>query len=139
MKNVFVDTNILVYAADESSPTSRKTAVAREVLLRPGIHFSVQVLSEFVANARHPRKLALTRERELRWLEGWLLRLVAPVGLETFRLALGIHARFQLSHWDSLIVASACELHCETLFSEDMNHGQDYDGVVAFNPFFGAD
>lgn len=57
MPNAFVDTNILVFAADESTPKDRKTVIALELLRQPGLRFSVQVLNEFVASARHPGKL----------------------------------------------------------------------------------
>lgn len=135
MANVFVDTNVLVYAADETTPLSRKSAIAREVLLLPNIHFSVQVLNEFIATARRPDKLNLSRERERRWLEAWLLRPVASLSTRTFLTALEVHVRCHLSHWDSLIVASALENNCQTIYSEDLNHGQDYGGVRVINPF----
>jgi len=47
MPNAFVDTNVLVYAAEEKFPLARKTVIARELLLQPGLRFSVQVLNEF--------------------------------------------------------------------------------------------
>ncbi len=46
-----------------------------------------------------------------------------------------IRRRFQLSHWDSTILAAAQELGCHTLYSEDLNHGQSYDGLRVINPF----
>jgi predicted nucleic acid-binding protein len=135
MPNAFVDTNILVYAADESTPKGRKTVIARELLRQPGLHFSVQVLNEFVASARHPGKLNLPRERERRWLEGWLQLPVASLTAETFLRALAIHARYQVSHWDSLILAAAVESGCSIVYSEDLNHGQEYAGIRVVNPF----
>lgn len=133
--NAFVDTNVLVYAAAEETPIARKTVIARELLLRPRLHLSVQVLNEFVATARHPQKLAFSREQESEWLAEWLRRPVAHLTAETFLAALKIHARYQLSHWDSLILASAQETGCTLLYSEDLNHGQTYDGVEVVNPF----
>ena len=135
MPNAFVDTNILVYAAEEKTPQDRKTGIARELLLLPGLQFSVQVLNEFIASARHPQKLNLSREREQRWLHGWLLRPVAGITTETFLRALAIHARYQISHWDALILASAKEMGCVIVYSEGLNHGQDFDGVRVINPF----
>jgi predicted nucleic acid-binding protein len=135
MPNAFVDTNILVYAADEKLPKNRKTVIARELLRQPGLHYSVQVLSEFIASARHPAKLNLSRERERRWLQAWLLRPVASLTTETFVQALAIHARYQISHWDSLILASAKESGCFIVYSEDLTHDQDFGGVKVINPF----
>ena len=45
--SAFVDTNILVYAADEAAPVPQKTIIARELLLQRDLHLSAQVLSEF--------------------------------------------------------------------------------------------
>lgn len=44
--------------------------------------------------------------------------------------------RYQISHWDSLIVAAALAADCDTLFSEDLQHGQIFDGqLTVTNPF----
>lgn len=133
--NAFVDANVLVYAADESKPVRRKTRIARELLLLPDLHLSVQVLSEFVVNARHPRKLNLSASQEAEWMERWLRFPIAPLNEKTLVAALELHQRFQLSHWDCLILAAARELSCERVYTEDLNDGQDYGGVVAENPF----
>ncbi len=46
--------------------------------------------------------------------------------------------RYQFSHWDSLIVAVALETDCETLYSEDMQDGQVFEGrLTVKNPFSG--
>ena len=41
----------------------------------------------------------------------------------------------QAHPWDAMILRSAKELGCATVHSEDLNPGQDYDGVQARNPF----
>jgi predicted nucleic acid-binding protein len=135
MPNAFVDTNVLVYAADEVHPSGRKTVVARELLLQPGLHLSVQVVNEFVVNARHPAKLNFSSQQEREWLERWLLFEIAPMTVEICLEALRLHRRFQVSHWDALILASASETRCETLYSEDLAHGPAYGAVTVINPF----
>ena len=135
MPSAFVDTNILVYAAHEVSPLLRKTVIARELLRQSGLCFSVQVLSEFTVTARSPRKLNFTPEQEWDWIRRWLLFEVLPLSVDTFTEALVLHARYQLSHWDSLIIASAQEAGCQTVFSEDMASGQRYGEVTVVNPF----
>ncbi len=40
-----------------------------------------------------------------------------------------------MSQWDATILAAAVELGCTTIYSEDMNDGQDYGGVRVVNPF----
>ena len=39
---------------------------------------------------------------------------------------------------DAVILAAAKRLGCHTVYSEDLNHGQDYDGVRVVNPFLAA-
>jgi len=138
MQRAFVDTNILVYAADKSRPISRKTRIARELLLHRGLHLSVQVLNEFTVNARKPGKLNLSRLEELDWIERWLLFPVHNMTVETFLAARLLHERDQVSHWDGLILAAAREMGCEVLYSEDLNAGQSYNGITVINPFLGT-
>jgi predicted nucleic acid-binding protein len=133
--NAFVDTNILVYAAEESAPHPRKTRIARELLLQPDLHLSVQVLNEFVANARNPRKLNFTPLQEGEWVRRWLRFPIASLDADTFLIGLGIHHRHGISHWDALILASARQSNCSLVYSEDLSTQQDYDGIRVVNPF----
>lgn len=133
--NAFVDTNILVYAADKSSPTPRKTRIARELLLQPDLHLSVQVLNEFTVNARHPDKLNLCLEEELRWIESLLHYPVHPQTVTIYLRARFFQQKYGFSHWDSLILASAENAGCGRLYSEDLNLGQRYEGIEVINPF----
>jgi len=135
MPRAFVDTNILVYAADKATPASRKTLVARGLLLQRGLHISVQVLNEFTVNARNPKKLGLRTQEELEWIESWLLYPIHSMTTETFLSARLFHERYQVSHWDGLILATAKEALCEKLYSEDLQDGQIYDGIKTVNPF----
>jgi predicted nucleic acid-binding protein len=135
MPRAFVDTNILVYAADKASPTSQKTQIARGLLLQRGLHLSVQVLNEFTVNARNPNKLDLSTEEELDWIESCLLYPIHPITTETFLSARLFHERYQVSHWDGLILATAKEALCHKLYSEDLQHGQIYDGIEVIDPF----
>ncbi len=51
-----------------------------------------------------------------------------PVTLELVIAAVRIRRRFKVSHWDATIIAVAQELGYSTLFSEEFNHGQNFDG-----------
>ncbi|WPJ95658.1 PIN domain-containing protein [Coraliomargarita algicola] len=135
MQNAFVDTNILVYAADESLPINRKTQIARKLLLQRGLHLSVQVLNEFIVNARNRKKLNLTAQEELDWIERWLMFPIQDMTAETFLDARLFHERYQVSHWDGLILAAAQKAKCQRLYSEDLQSGQFYDDIEVINPF----
>ena len=41
----------------------------------------------------------------------------------------GLAHKFQISNWDAAILAAADQLGCLVVYSEDLSHGQDYDGV----------
>ena len=41
----------------------------------------------------------------------------------------------QLSFWDALVVQAAIEGHASTLYTEDLQHGQTFDGLKVVNPF----
>ena len=49
--------------------------------------------------------------------------------------AFEIKTRYGIRYWDAAIIAAALELGCKTVYSEDMNDGQDYGGVRVVNPF----
>jgi predicted nucleic acid-binding protein len=51
-------------------------------------------------------------------------------------LASSLRDSYSFSYWDSLIVASALDAGCATLFSEDMKHGQKIENALTIiNPF----
>jgi predicted nucleic acid-binding protein len=55
--------------------------------------------------------------------------------LRLFDASLRLCARYQISYFDACIVAAALEAGCTTVYSEDLNHGQQYESVRVINPF----
>jgi predicted nucleic acid-binding protein len=49
--------------------------------------------------------------------------------------AIRLQGRYQLSFWDAMIIASAIQLGCQTIWSEDLNPGQVYDQATVASPF----
>lgn len=49
--------------------------------------------------------------------------------------AIDIAEQERLSFWDAMIIRSASELGCKTLWTEDLNAGQVISGVRIANPF----
>ena len=60
---------------------------------------------------------------------------VLPIDRELVLEAVGLAARYRLAYWDAAIIVAARRLSCDILYSEDLSHGQDYDGVTVVNPF----
>jgi predicted nucleic acid-binding protein len=132
---VFVDSNVLIYAVDEGGPKKNETArLWRDELwkTRRG-RISFQVLQEFYANAT--RKDPSAREHiqaEIRNLLSW-----QPVTIdhEILEGAWKLQDRYNISFWDSLIVSAAKAASCPYLLTEDLQEGQEMDGVLVVNPF----
>lgn len=52
-----------------------------------------------------------------------------------YRRGLELQLRYGFSFYDALIVAAALESGCTRLYTEDLQHGQEIDGLVIENPF----
>jgi len=112
---VFVDTNVLLYALDRTDLKKQERARAwrTELWERKCGRISVQVLQEFYANIlrKWPSVTELARS-EIRNLLAW-----------------------QLSFWDALIVAAAKSSACRFLLTEDLQEGQELEGITVIDPF----
>ena len=132
-----LDSNVLLYAHDRSAGIKHQRAkelVTRLWNKRCGA-LSVQVLQEFAVNARRklPKPLSVAELREIILvLSAW--RIHRPEPIEVIA-ALELQERYQITFWDSMILTSAKSLGCRSVWSEDLNAGQSYDGVVVRNPF----
>lgn len=127
----FADTNIAVYALDVDAP-KRDKALA---VMQTDPLISTQVVNEFLNVLRVKRKMERADAHELTraLMQGCD---VVPVTQDTIESALQIGERYQVNHWDALIVASALLADCDTLYSEDMQDGQVFEGrLTVKNPF----
>lgn len=134
---VFVDTNILVYAKDAACPEKQK--ICKELLAglwknRTG-RLSVQVCNEFYVTVT--RKLKPGLDEYSAWHEMEIYSAWDPESLDykTLQKAREVQSHYQISWWDSLIVAAAFFAECGTIVSEDLNANQEYFGIKVVNPF----
>ena len=128
----FLDTNVLIYAALQPDPRSDRA----RALLAQGGAVSVQVLNEFANVARRKLRKPWPEVAQALTAVRALCPPPLPVTLATHEAALGIAARFCYRIYDSLIIASALEAACATLYSEDMQDGQVIEGRLTIrNPF----
>jgi predicted nucleic acid-binding protein len=100
---------------------------------------SVQVLNEF-ANVMN-KKMRRPWEEVERFLSVIRVRFptVAPLTIETHAAALALARNHLLAFYDALILAAALEAGCETLYSEDFQHGQRFGDCTIVNPFLASD
>jgi len=132
----FVDTNVLLYAVSRAPAEAPKAAIARRLLDSADLALSVQVLQEFYVQATRPaRSGALTHEQASLLVESWLRFPVQETTVPLMLAAVRTADRCRISFWDAAIVEAARALDCATLLSEDLAHGQDFNGVVVQNPF----
>jgi predicted nucleic acid-binding protein len=130
--SAFFDTNVFVYAVLQDDPRSQKA----EELIAEGGRASVQVLNEFADVARRKAKMSWD---EIRFaIEN--IKALCPdplaITIDTHREAVAIAERYGYRIYDALIVASALEARCTTLYSEDMQDGQVIDKTLTIrNPF----
>ena len=127
----FFDSNIVLYLLSADAAK----ADAAEALLMAGGAVSVQVLNETTHVMR--RKLAMPWHAIEAVQEAVRAQCrVEPLTVETHDLGRHLAQRYGLSVYDALIVAAALEAGCDTLLSEDLQHGQVVDKVLTIrNPF----
>ena len=134
-RTVFPDTNVFVYAADDSDPRKHRIALGLlEQMLDGGDYLiSSQVLNEF---SNVSLKKLKKSDEEVRDFVS-LLRAVKtmPVVPEWTSRALEIKSQYGVQFFDALLLVAAEAGHCETFLSEDLNDGQIYCGVKVVNPF----
>jgi predicted nucleic acid-binding protein len=131
-----VDTNVLIYAISSYAPEREKSRRARSVLQRADCVFSVQVLQEFYVQAtRRSRRDCLGHGEAVAFIQALLRFPVQDLTVAVLREALAMKERHQISYWDAAILAAARAAGCQEVLSEDLSHGQDYDGVRVVNPF----
>jgi len=134
MPGSFIDTNVLVYLA--SADTAK--ADQAEATIDAGGAISVQVLNEMTNVAQRKMGMSWAETRAfLTMLRGLLT--VHPLTLEIHETGLGLAERYGFSTYDAMIAASALHAGCDTLWSEDMQHGLRLDeGLHILNPFRSA-
>lgn len=127
----FFDSSVLLYIAS-GEPTKADKA---EQILAQGGSISVQVLNEIANVARRKMRLGWSETHEFLSLVRGLL-IVHPVTVETHEDGLVLAERYDLSTYDAMIAAAAMRAECETLWSEDMQHGMLLDGRLrVVDPF----
>jgi predicted nucleic acid-binding protein len=127
----FFDTNVLVYLASGDATKADRA----EAALADGGAISVQVLNELANVARRKMQMSWAETHALLTMLRGLLT-VHPLTVEIHETGLELAERYGLSTYDAMIAASALHAGCDTLWSEDMQHGMKLDGGLRIvNPF----
>lgn len=131
----FLDTNVLVYAFDQSEPAKR--AIAIEIIAGEMGPYTVsaQVLNEFYWTATRKLQPPLSTETAEQVVEKLSSGYVVPIDALLVRQAIKLVEEARLPLWDAGIVAAARRAGADKLLTEDLNHGLVIDGVTIHNPF----
>ena len=131
----FFDTNVVIYADDKAAPAKQRRAL--ELLFehrrgRTGV-VSTQVLQEYFVTAT--RKLHVDVQIARRKLELLAEFDVTIMDVTDILAAIDLHRLHGFSFWDGLIVRAAKQSGCRVLFSENLQHARNIEGISIVNPF----
>ena len=133
----FLDTNIFVYTFDANlSKRKRASQLVRQAADTGEGIISYQVVQEFfnVALRRFAQPMSVA-EAEQYLISAFRPLLAVHSSPALYFEALRISGKYRISWYDALIVAAAIQGQCAILYSEDLSHGQEVDGIRIRNPF----
>lgn len=133
--DVFLDTNILVYAVDMDPKSAGKRARARSLIREDRFGTSAQVIQEFYVTVTRKLAKPLSPVAAARWVDRLASMPFAPTDAPLLKTAIIRSQAWKISYWDAAVISAAEALGATKLFTEDLNDGQLYGRVQAINPF----
>jgi predicted nucleic acid-binding protein len=133
--SVFFDTNVLVYAAVGTGKDQPKQKRALELIESQDFATSAQVLQEFFVTVTRKASRPLSAVQALEWIEQFTAFPCQDIDHQLVRIAIERSERFAISYWDAAILVAAEALGTHTVYSEDLNDGQQYGRVRVVDPF----
>ena len=133
----FLDTNILVYAYDSSTPEKQKIAqsILTQAVNNENAFVSTQVLGEFITVITHKVKNSIGKDEALDIIICLKFARILEVDFPMVIKGIEICRRYSISYWDSLIISAAKSANYSMVLTEDMNDGQVIEGVKIQSPF----
>ena len=135
-----VDTNVFVYAHDADEPAKQARAhelLDRFVQLPADTILLWQVAAELLSCLRKWESAGRISAADVEANFGDVLAMF-PLRLPTSQVlstSFALKSRIRLSHWDSMLLAACKEAGVQTLYSEDLDPGTDFEGLTVVNPF----
>ena len=126
----FFDTNVVIYLV---SSDARKSEISAKLLIGGGL-VSVQVLNESARVLRRKFKRSWKEVRETSKNIRAACDVVA-ITEDVHVKGLDLAERYKFDVHDAMILATAMQSGCKTLYSEDMQNGQTIEGLKIINPF----
>ena len=131
---VFLDSNIILYSYSKTE-VEKKSIANNLIFSFNNILISNQVINE-VVNILYKKFKLSSKSIESVMLEIDNNFRIVNFSLTTQIEAIKIKEKYKLQYYDSLILATALENDCTTLYSEDMQHNQIIENrIKIINPF----
>lgn len=135
---IFLDSNILVYSSLEDDKEKHDNVLHFLGTIKGKVIFiSTQVANEvYVSLLKHELK-----DEDIQNIVSKIIDIynTSIITINTIRSAWNLKTQYNLSYWDSLIVASALESGCKVLYTEDMQDGLVINNMITIrNPFKNA-
>jgi predicted nucleic acid-binding protein len=132
---VTLDTNILVYAIDESE--GPKHTLSTRLVLRAAASkqpLMLQSLNELAAVSRQKKLMPSANiKRMVEFHRDSFV--IEPPNADDLLNAIQASEDHKLSFWDALLWATARRSRCSIILSEDFQHERELSGVRFLNPF----
>jgi len=131
----FFDTNIFIYLYAEKE--REKQTVCKDVINKADECItSTQILNEIsnvlIKKWQMPVDTVKTIHRDIIQISDE----VVYIKEDTIDKAVDLHFKYGFSYYDSLMLSSALESNCQTIFTEDMSDGQVIENTLTIvNPF----
>lgn len=128
----FIDTNIWIYAHLRKQGDPRHTHALALLENEIGAVISPQVTAEYY-------NVMLKSGQTDDWIQQNLAIMLScyclqPMDRAVLEQAWQIRKRYGFSIWDSQIIAAALQAGCDTLYTEDLQHGQQIETLRVQNP-----
>ena len=138
MSDDFIDSNVFIYLFDETDERKRQVAqsLVNTALVERSAQISFQVVQETLNVITQKLDVPVRLEDAHQFLDQVLMPLwkINPNRV-LYQRGLEIRTRYQLGFYDSLIIAASLQAGCKTLFSEDLQHGQQIETLIIQDPF----
>ena len=131
----FFDTNIFIYLYAEKE--REKQTVCKDAINKADECItSTQILNEIsnvlIKKWQMPVDTVKTIHRDIKQISDE----VVYIKEDTIDKAVDLHFKYGFSYYDCLMLSSALESNCQTIFTEDMSDGQVIENTLTIvNPF----
>lgn len=131
----FFDTNLLVYCTDTAEPAKQLRArklVAQSASAGEAV-ISTQVLIELFHTLTRKQKMPYAAAQAL--TQAYTEWPVIESDLALVHAAIQKSIQHKLSIWDAMVIEAALRAQAQTLYTEDLTHGQRFGTLTVVNPF----